>query len=198
MMGVAGRKRYYLVGIIAGASMFGMASSAQAVPIGYNFSQGGFAEGATVDGMFFGEDLDNNDQLSSFAGEITDAMMSFSGNSIVDAFSLGFSDFVGLVYDLNEGPFIGDGSEEGIEFGTDAETFDYHLGPIFFFPTPCDTIIICGEVLQNNLPLSFGVDTSTALASVTVKAIPEPSTLALFATGLALLAFLGWRRRKAA
>ncbi len=24
---------------------------------------------------------------------------------------------------------------------------------------------------------------------------PEPSTLALFATGLALLAFLGWRRR---
>ena len=25
--------------------------------------------------------------------------------------------------------------------------------------------------------------------------IPEPSTFALFATGLALLAFLGWRRR---
>ncbi len=25
---------------------------------------------------------------------------------------------------------------------------------------------------------------------------PEPSTLALFATGLALLAFIGWRRRR--
>ena len=32
---------------------------------------------------------------------------------------------------------------------------------------------------------------------VTPLAAPEPSTLALFATGLALLAFIGWRRRRA-
>ncbi len=31
-----------------------------------------------------------------------------------------------------------------------------------------------------------------------ISAAPEPSTLALFATGLALLGFLGWRRRRAA
>ena len=39
-------------------------------------------------------------------------------------------------------------------------------------------------------PTARGMD---ALAFVN---IPEPSTLALFATGLALLAFLGWRRRR--
>ena len=39
---------------------------------------------------------------------------------------------------------------------------------------------------------------NAAIGSFLIRPAPEPSTLALFATGLALLAFLGWRRRKAA
>ena len=37
----------------------------------------------------------------------------------------------------------------------------------------------------------------TSLASIgTVAVVPEPSTLSLFATGLAGLGFMGWRRRR--
>ncbi len=45
----------------------------------------------------------------------------------------------------------------------------------------------------------FTIGTNTVLVGTyqIVAEIPEPSTLALFATGLALLAFLGWRRRRA-
>ena len=52
---------------------------------------------------------------------------------------------------------------------------------------------------------AFGIDVlnigtssvGTLVGEMVAAPAPEPSTLALFATGLALLAFLGWRRRGA-
>ena len=95
----------------------------------FNFRQSGFAEGATVSGTFTGEDLDGNGQLSSFDGEITDFQMSFSGNSVVAAFSLGFAELFGLVYDLDGGP-LGDGQTLAVEgVGAAGMTFSYQAGP---------------------------------------------------------------------
>lgn len=86
-------------------------NSVNAAPIVYNFSQAGFDEGASVTGMFTGEDLNGDGQLSNFdpdnfnidTGEITDFIMDFSGNSLVSPFSLGFADLHGFAYDLDGG-----------------------------------------------------------------------------------------------
>lgn len=90
-----------------------LSSTSQAAPM-FTFTQTGFSGGGTVTGTFSGSDFDNNGFLSSFAGEITDYSMSFSGDSIVADFSHGLSDFYGLIYELGSG-FIGDGLGGGIE-----------------------------------------------------------------------------------
>ncbi|MCZ6860062.1 MAG: PEP-CTERM sorting domain-containing protein [Alphaproteobacteria bacterium] len=61
--------------------------------------------------------------------------------------------------------------------------------------------LISSVIIDLNFPIGADPDTfpsSDPLVLAALNSIPEPSTLALFATGLALLAFLGWRRRGAA
>ena len=74
----------------------------------YSFSQSGWTGGALVTGSFSGLDLDGDDQLNSFHGEISAFSMHFSGNGYAGAFSLGLADLHGLIYDLDGGP-LGDG-----------------------------------------------------------------------------------------
>ncbi len=165
------------------------ASAAAAQQQTFTFSQGGFAEGATVSGSFSGEDLDSDGQLASFNGEISDFQMSFSGNSVVPAFSLGFAELNGLVYDLNGGP-LGDGQVLGIEgIAADDATFSYQAGP-----GPVD---LCGQGIDC-ASVSDGTDTDNSQELIQVggaAATPVPSIglYGLIAMALGLL-MLGGRR----
>ena len=147
-------------------------TTSNAAVMGYNFSQDGFDEGAIVTGMFTVDDLNGDGQSSSFLGEVLSFMMDFSGNSIVPAFSANFPDLFGLVYDLNDGPILGDGitgNVEGLGVTTSSTpivwTYTAGSGP---GPFP-------GGQISGG-----GVATSTRnniVVTPKVPAVPEPSSV---------------------
>ena len=138
----------------------------------FNFFQGGYSEGATVTGMFTGEDLDNDGLIASFSGEVTDYMMSFSGNSLVPAFSHGLPDFYGLVYVL--------GSDIGNFFDSDGIASS---NGTTFYGASGGTIVYSGPQFPGGKVGTFAGALDTTTEFVTVNTVPEPSTV----LGLGLL-----------
>ena len=138
----------------------------------YSFSQSGWTGGALVTGSFSGLDLDGDDQLNSFHGEISAFSMHFSGNGYAGAFSLGLADLHGLIYDLDGGP-LGDGVS-GLEVeGIAAAAINrlYIAGP--------GLLDVCGE----------GNPCAVALN------VPEPSSWAMLIAGFGLTGAAMRRRR---
>jgi hypothetical protein len=174
------------VSLVSSAFCYSTAASA----LDLSFLQEGFDEGAFVTGTFSGEDLDNNGQLSSFRGEVTDFMMSFSGNSLVDRFSLNFDNLFGLVYDLDGGP-LGDGFMLDVEGIGAFSEFQYLAGP---GPLACvEGITICGVVSQD----SDGEFSTTLelvqVEAVQVEAVPEPLTILGTVT---VMGFIGFNKKR--
>ncbi len=110
--------------------------------------QSGFKDGAFIEGSFTGNDLNGNGQISPFednGAELTSLNISFSGNSLVPAFSLvfpGTADGALLVYDVDSG-FIGDDALlfEGISIG---------LGDLAYSGGGCDGVIQCFMVFDDS------------------------------------------------
>lgn len=113
----------------------------------FHFFQGGYQEGAFIEGTFNGEDLDGNGQISSFDGtgdEVTDITVSFSGNSLVPAFTLEFpgsADQGLIIYDVDSG-FIGDDEilVEGISIS---------LGDLGYAGGGCSVFVPCFQVFDD-------------------------------------------------
>jgi len=116
---------------------------------------------------------------------------SFPGTTIVftfpdfiDAFGFNITDFG----DLDGSLLYSTGSGE---FGTIATApADGGDGSLLFFGLTTDIHFTTFTIQNTAFDDGIGID------ELYFTEAPEPSTLALFATGLALLAFLGWRRRR--
>ncbi len=183
---LAGVAALAVLALVPAAAMAGTDSSTQSATVTsltattFSFTEAGFTDGAQVTGTFAGSDLNNDGELSSFGGEVTDFTMSFSGNSLVSAFSLDVSHLFGLVYDLNGGP-LGDGVLLGMEgIGAVSTGAAYIMGPGPL--TACDQGIACAHVLGAGLGDS----------------VPEPATWALMLGGFGLAGEALRRRRQSA
>jgi hypothetical protein len=166
-----------------------MLSITPAAATRFDFSQGGWAEGAVFTGSFFGEDLNHDGQISSFDGEISNAFADFSGNSLVPATHFDASELYGVVYDLDG--YLGDGTTgdlEGLAFfwpSTFVIRYAVGTGPV----APCDGVNICSYI---NGPAAQ--DTSMQGLKVGVADVPEPASWAMILAGFGLIG--GALRRK--
>jgi hypothetical protein len=158
----------------------------QVAPGDYAFVETGFSEGAEITGSFSGTDLNSDGQLSYFTNppdpsyplEIINFSLSFSGNSLVPAFSLDFAQLDNFNYQL--GSTLGatsaavNGLQEGIEAGSPNRFYIVGPGPAAL----CNGVNACGGVM----------------------AVPEPATWTVMLGGLAAVggALRAARRERAA
>lgn len=177
------------------AILIGLLLSASAANASlYTFSQTGFEEGAFISGSFQAVDLDNDGiikggVLNGATQEITAFSLSFSGNSIVSAFTQSLSDLTVLNYRLpGANSTLGESNPEGIAtrwFDTTGFTFVSGVaangqqgGGIINWDASED-----GSIYTESPNLIY----------VTPAAVPLPGAIWLFATVLA--GFLGLKRR---
>ena len=144
----------------------------------YSFIQSGFDDGAFVSGSFTGIDLNEDQRLNAFSGEVSNFTASFSGNGLVGAWS---SNNGVLVFDLNGSNLLGDG------------TIDINEGiAVNYFVPPGLPGWIAGPgpfYLCNN-------DQPCGLVS-SPSAIPEPASWAMLIAGFGLAGAVQRRRRAA-
>ena len=168
------------------------AGLAMSVPVAnaalYNFSQTGFDGGASVSGSFEASDLNTNGLLEGSVftnfNEITSFTMSFSGNSIVPAFTHTFADLTYLGHDPSK-LTMGAANPEGVAtnwFGTTGYTYVSGVATNGQQGAGIINWLTSGETKSENL------------INVTPSAVPVPGAVWLF--GSALAGFIGAKRRK--
>ncbi|RZL34863.1 MAG: PEP-CTERM sorting domain-containing protein [Rubrivivax sp.] len=146
------------------------------------FTQGGYAEGATVTGHFSGSDLDGDGWLHGY--ELTDFQLSWSGNRAVESFSLGFDDRSGLEYELSTGSLAHMAGVSQNGEGVRYFSYDSMGWPSYQIP---------GTVTDERL----GLASMTWEPLQVTAAVPEPHSLALLMGGLAFIGLWSQRRRAA-
>lgn len=157
----------------------------------FNFSQTGFEEGAIISGYFEVNDLNNDGQIlagDSLLGynlnELSAFSLSFSGNSLVAAFTQSLSDITVFSYKLGTS-FLGDDSSPiGEAIGTNwlTSTGYAYSGGI-------------GSGYGWSQVETLGVDGALSISNeqMSVTAVPLPGAVWLF--GSTLFGLAGLRKR---
>ncbi len=175
----------------------------------FEFYNGGFSEGAFVKGMFAGEDLNGDGFIigpgnSTLPNELTAFRLTFSGNSIVPAFTIPGPerDFL-LIYTLGSGDF---GKSDIPGFPTfrtgilapyfvpdGSGSFEYAIG---LSNRDCVAAPPCAFVAHNFPHGGTGDATDrTAVVTELPAPVPLPASLGLLGGALAALGAAARRRR---
>ena len=162
--------------------------------ITYNFYQDGYTDGAFVSGTFELEDYDLDGQLSSFEGELIDFSMAFSGNSLVNAFSISHietnnNEVVYNLYDL--GDFLGD---DTYTYYSSDEQIAATTGAGLLYGAGAALGGLCLSGLECGIVNNDGAGDYT-YEMVVVSSVPVPAAVWLFGSGL--VGLIGVARRKA-
>lgn len=168
---------FALTAALALAAAFAQPAQAQS----FQFSQAGYADGATLTGHFAGSDLDGNGWLYGY--ELTEFELHWSGNRAVEAFSLGYGERAGLEFELGSTTLWHMAAFSQNDDGVRFFSFDSKGWPSYMIP---------GVVTDERLGL---VSMSWEPLQVTA-AVPEPQSLAMLLAGLGLVGL--WRQRQQA
>lgn len=199
--------------LTCGLALLGAVATASAQSQTWYFYQAGWSGGGVITGSFVGDDLNGDGQLVGFASgppgwtnEVTAFSVSIFGNSVIPN-GYTWTNFYGLVYDINGDSFLGDdtnGAVEGFAVN-DANganpSYNYASG---YGPT----MGVGGQITTQPYPYAPGsatviistpdpimISTSPITAEIyqdAINQVPEPSTLVLAGLG-GLLLFRRWK-----